>query len=145
TPAPHRSRPVVVHRTAKRQPAAERRPVVRRAIQALHIHVVAAVPISQGQAAVNRCAGPVMITYPGATPQIVQHDYCGGTWVLGLRPGQRVVLTGSAAGTYVVGARRVISLDSNVTAVNGLGDLVAQTCIAGTHSAQLVGLVRVGA
>lgn len=109
------------------------------------MNVVASVPIAMGQSAVDRCAGPVEVTYPGATPQIVQHDYCGGTWVLGLRRGEVIRFRGATVGTYVVNGRsRVIADGTPVTGVNGLGDLVAQTCIPGTQSIRIVGLSRVG-
>lgn len=112
--------------------------------QALTVRVVAQVPIQQGTAWVNKCAGAVASTYPGVPTQIVQHDYCGGLWVLGLRNGQHVRFTGAVGGTYVVNGRRKAIIDGTaVTAAVGLGDMVAQTCIPGSQAIQWVGLTRI--
>ena len=117
------------------------------AIRTLTVRVIAKVPIQQGSAWVNKCAGAVEVTYPGVTPQIVQHDYCGGLWVLGLRKGERVHFVGALHGTYAVnGRRRLVRYGDPVTLAHGLGDLIAQTCIPGRNrTMQWVGLTRIAA
>lgn len=115
--------------------------------RSLTVRVIVRIPIQQGTAWVNKCAGAVAATYPGVPTQIVEHDYCGGLWVLGLRDGEHVRFTGAVNGAYVVNGRRKTIRDGTaVTAATGLGDMVAQTCIPGSSQAiQWVGLTRIAA
>ena len=142
-----RLQPVPAHRAAKTRAAAPIRAVAQpRRTGSLTIPVIAEVPIQQGTAWVNKCAGAIAATYPGVPPQIVQHDYCGGLWVLGLHNGEHIRFTGAVSGLYVVNGRRAVIADGTlVTAGVGLGDLIAQTCIPGTSTIQWVGLTRIGA
>lgn len=96
------------------------------------VHVVEVTSASNGQAAVDRCRGPVEVLYAsyGYPNAIVEHDYCGGAWFASLATGTRVrVVSGTQPGLYEVnGRRRVVPKGSTIAAMYGLGVLVLQTC-----------------
>ena len=108
------------------------------------IRVVEVTSAANGQAAVDRCMGPVEVLYTpfGYPNDIVEHDYCGGAWFLSLTPGTRIrVVGGTQPGLYVVnGRRRVVPWGSTIAAMHGLGALVLQTCQG--HSMVFIGLSR---
>lgn len=99
------------------------------------------------QAAIDRCAGPAAWNGAGyGVPWLViEHDFCGGTWVLGLERGELLrIANGPLAGTWRANGRTlVVALGSPITVVRGLGPLAAQTCIPGTNRTKFVGFDRV--
>lgn len=109
------------------------------------ITVVEVTTAAGGQAAVNRCAGPVEVQYGrwGYPNDIIQHDYCGGAWMAFIRAGTRIrIVGGTEPGLYVAnGNRRLVPKDSRVSFLQGIGDVALQTC-EGSQLA-LIGLTRI--
>lgn len=145
----------VVHhaRAMARAPKASRvrpRPVARLHAQRtvstpITINVAEVATAADGQAAVNRCAGPVEVLYGrwGYPDDIIQHDYCGGAWMAFIRPGTRIqIVGGTRPGLYVAnGNRRLVPKNSRVSFLAGIGDLALQTCDG--NQLALIGLTRV--
>lgn len=100
------------------------------------------------QGAINQCRGGVATDTDGfGSPWlIVEHDYCGGAWVLPVRKGDRLkVRNGALAGVWkATGRTRIIGHNAPVTTTRGLGYLVVQTCIPHTNKIKLVGFSRTG-
>lgn len=96
------------------------------------VRVVDVSDAAHGQAAVDRCAGPVEVLYsPYDLPNdIVQHDYCGGAWFATLSRGTRIrIIGGTQPGLYEVnGRRRTVPKGMKVYFLRNLGSLVLQTC-----------------
>jgi hypothetical protein len=98
------------------------------------------------QSELDRCDGPVVARFAGIGPALLaEHDYCGGRWILRLRPGQVIRLSGSdVAGTYRVTERiKVVPKRTSSAALRGMGDLVAQTCRRDGRTLRLVGLSEI--
>ena len=99
------------------------------------------------QAELDRCDGPVVARFAGVGPALLaEHDYCGGRWILRLRPGQVIRLAGSdVTGTYrVTGRIKVVPKGTSSSALRGMGDVVAQTCRRDGRTLRLVGLSEIG-
>lgn len=96
------------------------------------------------QDAINSCVGPVEILWGSHPLEIAQHDYCGGGWFATLVDGQEVRVTGGElTGLFRVdGSRRWERDGASADSLDGLGDLVLQTCVPG--GVELVGLERIG-
>lgn len=79
----------------------------------------------------------------GYPNDIVEHNYCGGSWFAGLQRGTVVrVIGGTQPGLYVVNGRRFYTPKTGTIAgTKGLGDLMVQTCISHTEMVY-VGLTR---
>lgn len=94
------------------------------------------------QAKLDRCDGPVQVNWPGHTTEIAQHDYCGGAWFNTVAKGQLIrVSGGTMGGLWVVnGNRRTVNKGGSISALDGLGGLVLQTCVG--DKMVLVGLSR---
>ena len=139
----------VAHRaptTASAQPRTLAHPPVRhQALTPITVHVVEVATAAEGQAAVNRCAGPVEVQYGhwGYPNDIIQHDYCGGAWMAFIRPGTKIhIVGGTEPGLYVAnGNRRLVPKNARVSFLAGIGDMALQTC-EGDHLA-LIGLTRI--
>lgn len=95
------------------------------------------------QSAINDCLGPVEIDWGYFPTEIAEHDFCGGSAFSSLSTGQRVrVVGGGMPGVYVVnGQRRFAAAGSSADQLNGMGDIVLQTCVS--DGVILVGLDRV--
>lgn len=113
--------------------------------QPITISVAGVATGEQGQAAVNRCAGPVEVLWSayGYANDIIQHNYCGGAWMAYIRPGTHIrIVGGTQPGLYVAnGQRRVAPWGSTIAVMAGIGDLAVQTCVG--HDLVYVGLTRV--
>lgn len=98
------------------------------------------------QDTLDLCQGAVTVRFAGIRPTLLaEHDYCGGTWVLGLDPGEVVRLRGSNdSGTYRVTRQiKVVPKGSSTFTLHGMGDVVAQTCRPDGSTMRLVGLSRI--
>jgi LysM repeat protein len=98
---------------------------------------------SGGQAAIDRCAGPVHFTPITESVSITEHDFCGG-WgrFSGIQVGETVSIPGY--GTYTAYARGNVPQGgtmNNVRAVlGGTPPVFLQTCIPGTSQMLVIGL-----
>lgn len=112
----------------------------------LHVEVAHSATPATVQDTLDLCQGPVTVRFAGIRPTLLaEHDYCGGTWVLGLDPGEVLRLGGSdGSGTYRVTRQiKVVPTGTSALALQGMGDLVAQTCRPGGSTMRLVGLSRI--
>lgn len=107
-----------------------------------YIHISEVTDSGGAQSAIDACQGPVEVTWPSDPTEIAQHNYCGGAWFTSLTGGDEVIVSGgTVAGTYVVnGARRYAAKGSSSSTLDGLGDLVLQTCVG--NQLVLIGLSR---
>lgn len=113
----------------------------------LHVDVAHEASPATVQDALALCQGPVTVRFAGIGPTLLaEHDFCGGTWVLRLDPGEVVRLRGSDdAGTYRVTRRiKAVPKGSSAYVLEGMGDVVAQTCLPDGSTLRLVGLSRIG-
>lgn len=120
---------------------------VRVAPQVRTIRITASVPIAQAQAANNRCAGPIAYQWGPTPPIVTQHNYCGGTALVAVAPGQTVrIVGGGLDGLYKVSAgRHYIDGYGPVTQFQRTwGDVVLATCVSSTQEVA-IGLDRVNA
>jgi hypothetical protein len=112
----------------------------------LHVEVAHSATPATVEETLDLCQGPVAVRFEGIRPTLLaEHDFCGGTWVLGLDPGQVVDLRGSDdSGTYLVTRRiKVVPKGSPASTLQGMGDVVAQTCRPDGSTLRLVGLSRI--
>lgn len=133
--ASHRRPPVLVKtHPARAQSVRPASATVRRGSVAtpVVIRVAGVASGADGQAAVDRCAGPVEVLWSayGYANDIIQHNYCGGAWMAFIRPGLEIrIVGGTQPGLYVAnGQRRVAPKDSTIAVMAGIGDLALQTC-----------------
>lgn len=108
-----------------------------------YIHIVATATPATMQGKLDRCMGAIQINWSSHSPEIAQHDYCGGAWYAGVRPGEIIKVSGgSLAGTYrVTDNHRYVRKGAPASSIDGLGDVVLQTCVGNRLS--LVGLDRI--
>lgn len=112
----------------------------------LHVEVAHSATPATVQETLDLCEGPVAVRFTGSRPTLLaEHDYCGGSWVLRLDPGEVVRLHGSVdSGTYRVSRRiKVVPKESSAFTLRGMGDVVAQTCRPDGSTLRLVGLSRI--
>lgn len=107
------------------------------------IHAIA-IDTTGYQAELDACDW-VRMDLSAAAPIVGAHNYCGGDIVLGMQPGDTVVLSGEGLdGTYVVTEiRDAVAGDSASAATAGMNvAAILQTCYWGDGDAvRLVGLV----
>ncbi|BBH16917.1 hypothetical protein Back2_12040 [Nocardioides baekrokdamisoli] len=118
---------------------------VRVAPEVKTIRIRASVPIEQAQAANNQCAGPIAYQWGPTPPIVTQHNYCGGTALVAVKPGQMVRLIGGGLdGLYKVSAsRHYVDGYGPVTEFQrSWGDVLLMTCANATQEVA-IGLNRV--
>lgn len=140
-------RPAVVH-PARVRPAARpvRTPSASRSAERTEvtrsIRIAAVAGPRTMQRMLDRCIGAIQINWSGHAPEIARHNYCGGSWYAGVRTGELITVHGGSLwGTYRVGAHRTVGKGASTRVLDGLGDVVLQTCVG--HHLELVGLHRV--
>lgn len=99
------------------------------------------VSIKGHQAEIDTCTGPVLSTY--AVGKVIgEHNHCGGAWVLDLEVGDRVVISGLEAGTYVVNGSVDVKKGAKASDVLTFAPLYVQTCYFHNNDMRIVGLIR---
>lgn len=102
--------------------------------------------IRKVQGALNQCRGPVAWNShgEGAPWLMFEHNYCGGSWTLHTRAGDRLLVrNGPLAGAWRANGRvRLVNQGAMVSTTRGLGELVVQTCVFGSRKMRLVGFDR---
>lgn len=134
------SRPAVatVSRSAERAPLKPRvaappapvAPVASAAPAPRILRIVAVASPEDAQLEINRCAGAVEVAWSSDPHEIAEHDFCGGAWFASVAAGTAVeVVGGTRPGLYVAnGNRQMLPKGADSSALDGLGDLVLQTC-----------------
>ena len=94
------------------------------------------------QAEIDACVGPVLSDYGSYGISIGQHNDCGGDYVLGINPGDTIILTGVINGTYVATGSMDVLQNGTDASVLG-GGLYLQTCYWDNVTMRLVHLEQV--
>lgn len=126
-------------------PASVRAPGTGAAAADRTVDVAYTAVASNMQRLLDRCDGPVAVTFDGIRQRLLaEHDYCGGRWVLGLDRGDVVRIEGgNIGGRYRAGEIKVVRKGSSAGVLRGMGAVVAQTCRPDGDTLRLVGLSRI--
>lgn len=144
-PAPRRTvapRPVVAAAApAPAAPAAPAGPVIGKVIRIAEV----AAPGAAAQAATDACIGPIEYQWGPIPPIVVQHNFCGGTSMVNVHPGEIVqIVGGNISGLYQVGGLNYLPNTGLITQfLPSWGDVLLTTCVSATQEVA-VGLTRIG-
>ncbi|WP_062132297.1 hypothetical protein [Demequina aestuarii] len=93
------------------------------------------------QAKVDACRGAVWSDFGASGVAIAEHVHCGGAWILDVKVGDTIKLTGVGAGTYTVTGSKSVPKNSSASVLNG--GLWLQTCYRSGSQMRLVAISRI--
>lgn len=108
-------------------------------VEPVEVAVSVHVWTSGHQYEIDLCQGPVISYYPSATV-IGEHNHCGGAYVLDLKDGDIVYVTGYAEGRYVVQGSIDVPQGTKASVLD-FAPLYLQTCYFDSIIMRVVGLI----